>query len=62
MNYNYNTQTNQQFDSSYEAEKKWGIYAPHFQSEMREKQTKRALPKSNYNQLVILGYHLLKNA
>ena len=62
MNYDYNTQTNKQFDSSFEAEKKWRIYAPHFQSEMRDKQSTRALPKNEYCQNVITSFFVLKNA
>ena len=62
MNYEYNTQTQQQFDSSYETEKKWKINAPWFRSEMKDKQSIRRLPKSDYCQNVITSFFVLKNA
>ena len=60
-NYDYNIQTDKQFDSSYETEKKWRNYAPHFQSEMRDKQSKRGTPKNEFCQNVITSFFVLKN-
>ena len=62
MNYNYETQTQKQFDSSYDAEKKWSINAPWFRSEMKDKQMKRGTPKNEYCQNVISSFFVLKNA
>ncbi len=47
--------------SSLEAEMRFASnYA--FNTEMRDKQMRRRMPKNEYNQLVVLGNHILHNA